>query len=101
MSSLSHSPAPLSQHVFETQYNPFRRLAVPFRWNRPFLPLPGHQSHERRQVVLVSLVCLVCLVRLVRQDSREDRTGLMLKPTVSAHQRCSQPMFHQAIDRLL
>ena len=66
MSSLSHSPAPLSLHVFETQYNPFRRLAVPFRWNPPFLPLTGHQARENRQVGLSGLSGLSGWIRLTR-----------------------------------
>ena len=39
--SPSSSPAPSSQHVFETLDYPFRRFAVPFLWDRAFLPLPG------------------------------------------------------------
>jgi hypothetical protein len=29
-------------------HNPFCRLAIPFRWNGPFLPLPGHETCETR-----------------------------------------------------
>ena len=37
----------LRQHSLQLLHNPLRRFAIPFRWDRHFLPLPGHQSRER------------------------------------------------------
>ncbi len=43
------------QQSLQLSHNPLRRLAIPFRWNRPFLPLPGHQSCKRwRQLARIS-----------------------------------------------
>ena len=36
------------QHSFHMLDDPLRRFAIPFRWNRPFLPLPCHQLRKRR-----------------------------------------------------
>ena len=35
------------QQSLQLLHNPLRRLAIPFGRNRPFLPLPGHQSRQR------------------------------------------------------
>lgn len=78
------------QQSLQLLHNPFRSLPIPQWRNRPFFhcPVINHTRTDR----------LVCLVE---QDSRMDRTGIMLKPTISAHRRCSRPRFHRATDRLI
>lgn len=57
-------PLSITEHSLQTLHDPLRRLAVPQRRDRPFLPLSGHHACEcERQLARIGpdeFICADC-----------------------------------------